>query len=272
MKNRIYIMQGRLSPPITEEKIQEFPKYSYEKEFYNVSKMGLDGIEWICDYSLMNPLLNFYSNSKIRHLIDKTNCNINTICMDFLEDSDELFNANSIRLLENYIDARNYLSDSNFKVIIPLFRKLSFVFLKKLDIVMSNLSLCMTPMTKSNILFEIEDFEGYRKLDNYIYPMNYNICYDIGNRMLNAENIIDELIEFKSRIKHIHIKEKNYMGKSVPLGEGIIGIDGWKNIFRVLRYINYTGDFTLQLARGGFGNEISTVEFQKSFIKGLLNE
>jgi len=268
MKNRIYIMQGRLSTPIT-EKIQEFPKYSYEQEFYNANLIDLDGIEWICDYSLMNPLLNFYSNSKIRHLIDKTNCNINTICMDFLEDSDELFNANSIRLLENYIDAINYLSDSNFKVIIPLFRKLSFVFLKKLDIVMSNLSL-WTPMTKSNILFEIEDFEGYRKLDNYIYPMNYNICYDIGNRMLNAENIIDELIEFKSRIKHIHIKEKNSMGKSVPLGEGIIGIDGWENIFRVLRHINYTGDFTLQLARELCGNEISTVESQKRFIKGLL--
>ena len=43
---KIGILQGRLSPQVNGQ-IQEFPVYSWEKEFDYVKKLNVNGIEWI---------------------------------------------------------------------------------------------------------------------------------------------------------------------------------------------------------------------------------
>ena len=69
---------------------------------------------------------------------------------------------------------------------------------------------------------------------------------------------------------HIHIKEKDTNGDTVPLGTGVIGREGWKDIFAFLRRVDYLGNFTLQIARGEEGKEKETVEEQLEFIKELM--
>jgi len=53
---KIGILQGRLSPQVNGQ-IQEFPVYSWEKEFDYVKKLNVNGIEWIIteNFFLNNP-------------------------------------------------------------------------------------------------------------------------------------------------------------------------------------------------------------------------
>lgn len=255
-------MQGRLSFPINEDKIQEFPKSRWGQEFSSANLIGLDGIEWICDSDINNPLLNFYTINRIEELSNKYNINIDTFCMDFLDNIDEIFNNNSKILLISYIKATSLLVNCP-KIVIPLFKKLTPEFVDKLGNIINTL----IPFgINYNKVFEIDDFDGYRKRFR-----GYRICYDIGNRQLPSENICEELLEFENTITHIHIKEKNKEGVSVPLGQGIIGFNGWEKIFDTLNKIKYRYNFTLQLARGKQGNEIDTVNEQYKLIKGLMN-
>ena len=48
MKNKIGVMQGRLSPPIN-KKIQKFPHNYWKDEFSLARKIGFDLIEWVVD-------------------------------------------------------------------------------------------------------------------------------------------------------------------------------------------------------------------------------
>lgn len=266
--NKINVMQGRLSYPLHIEKIQKFPLYTWKEEFESATSIGLDGIEWICDIDLTNPLLNLYTINKIRELSIIHNININTFCMDFLEDINDIFNENYKRMLTSYIEAAESLSVYSKifyvpKIVIPLFKKLTPEFVDKFSSVINRL---MPLGINYKKVFEIDDFDGYRKRWR-----GYRICYDIGNRQLSAENICDELMEFEDTITHIHIKEKNKEGVSVSLGQGIIGFGGWEKIFETLKKIKYKHDFTLQLARCEHGNEIDTIGKQYIYIKGLLN-
>lgn len=262
MNNKINVMQGRLSPSINIDKIQEFPYNTWVQEILFTKPIGLNGIEWICNIDLINPLLNIYIINKIRELIDTYEINVNIFCMDFLEDIDEIFNTNSRRLLTSYIEAATLLVNSPI-IVIPLFQKLTPEFVDKFESIIYRL---MPLGTVYKCAFEINDFDGYRKRFK-----GHRICYDIGNRQLAAENICEELLEFKYNIRHIHIKEKNEEGVSVPLGQGIIGFAGWEKIFDTLKKIKYRYDFTLQLAREGQGNERLTVRKQFDFIKGLID-
>ncbi len=261
--NKINVMQGRLSFPINEDKIQEFPKNRWGQEFNSSNLIGLDGIEWICDNDLSNPLLNLYTINRIKELQHNYSINIDIFCMDFLENIDNIFEKETKNLLTCFIQAAKILVDVP-KIIIPLFKKLTPEFVDKLENVTNKL---MPLDTTYSRIFEIDDFDGYRKRFG-----GYRICYDIGNRQLPAERICEELIAFHNNIYHIHIKEKNFNGTSVPLGQGVIGFEGWEKIFDTLNKIKYRHDFTLQLARENRGDEIKTVSEQFTYVvKGLLN-
>lgn len=260
--NKINVMQGRLSFPINEGKLQEFPKSRWGQEFDSSNLIGLNGIEWICDNDLSNPLLNLYTIERIKELQYKYSTNIDTFCMDFLEDIDNIFKGTSKNFLTSFIQAASMLTDVP-KIIIPLFKKLTPEFVDKLENVTNRL---MPIGTRYSRIFEIDDFDGYRKRFG-----GYRICYDIGNRQLPAPRICEELVEFHNNIYHIHIKEKDFNGTSVPLGQGVIGFEGWENIFDTLKKIKYKYDFTLQVARETRGNEVSTINKQFKYIKGLLN-
>ena len=83
MMNKIGIMQGRLSKPLN-GKIQSFPKYTWEKEFYLVRKLSLNFLEWTLDQKDLkkNPLLNLRGRSKIKKLSKKYNVKIKSITGD----------------------------------------------------------------------------------------------------------------------------------------------------------------------------------------------
>ena len=66
-KNKLGIMQGRLSP-IIGKKIQFFPRAHWISEFKKINKLKIKNLEWTLDYKNIynNPL---FSEKKIKTLL-----------------------------------------------------------------------------------------------------------------------------------------------------------------------------------------------------------
>ena len=81
MRNKIGIMQGRLSNPVN-NKIQSFPMMEWKEEFSKAEKIGYDLIEWIFD-SLENPIMSDKGVLEIGKYIQNNKVDIHSVCADY---------------------------------------------------------------------------------------------------------------------------------------------------------------------------------------------
>lgn len=276
---KIGLMQGRLTAPKGRKEIQFMPTNDeITKEFLSAKVLNLDYIEWIIPNSVENPMLKGFQDLEcLKHWIKVSNVKIDKICLDFLIDLD----FNECEYLTSITDKINWLANTAFNIncntlIIPIHEKNRNNFNN-----VTNLIRRVIEDYYINVFFEFLDsnsFSGVNFLNDVVMGFKepflsigkLGCCFDIGN---NYERDIIEEMKIYSKyglLKHIHIKEKNKKGISVPLGEGVIGKSGWKNIFKFLKGINYKGDFTLQVARGKDGGEIETIKKQIDFVNRLL--
>ena len=289
--NKIGIMQGRLTKPLHRTDIQ-FPIYNDKeivKEFETAKDIGLDYIEWNICKGVPNLFLgDLDAQQEIKSLIEQF-VSIDSICLDYLMNIKDIQNKTD---LTHYIDIVNWISNMASNIgcnllIIPIHEK-NMDFL-----ILNHLTSIALERFKLKVAFEFLDVNSYTGI-NFINDMNYSnklsfmnfkkigCCFDIGNNCqklgtngrvnLSHDNIIKEMENYNkyNMLYHIHIKEKNTLGKSVELGKGVIGEDGWSRIFKFLKKINYTGNFTLQVTRGKDGKELETVKKQMEFIKELM--
>ena len=75
-----------------------------------------------------------------------------------------------------------------------------------------------------------------------------------------------EIIKLKKHICHFHIKDKNWNGDNVVLGDGDVK---FQYIFRAIKHIKYKGKYTFETNRGE--NPIRTMCDNKIFILKLMN-
>ena len=282
INNLIGVMQGRLTAPKGRKNIQFFPNghMRVSDEFREAKLLHLDYIEWLVTNSSTNPLLgDLYSCERIKNLIENSKVLVNTICLDYLKDVN-LNKAGGFIFAKNTLTwIANMANRIGCKLlIIPIYEKnMDFSTIKSLiSSVIEDYHV--------KIAFEFLDvnsFTGINFISDLIYQdrasfrhsfNNFGIgcCFDIGNNC--GRDIIKELDNYyiHDMLFHIHIKEKNTNGETVSLGTGVIGIEGWKDIFTFLRRVDYLGNFTLQVARGKEGEEIETIKGQLEFIKGLM--
>ena len=76
--NKIGIMHGRLSPPIS-DKIQSFPWHSWRDEFFIAKEIGLSTIEFIFDDKIKyreNPLWSDESITEIKNIVKETEVSV----------------------------------------------------------------------------------------------------------------------------------------------------------------------------------------------------
>ena len=71
----------------------------------------------------------------------------------------------------------------------------------------------------------------------------------------------------KKYICHFHIKDKNWRGENVVLGNGNVN---FKSIFNAIKHIKYKGKYTFETNRGD--NPIRTMCNNKNFILKLMNK
>ena len=275
--NNIGIMQSRLTKPYNRG-IQFFPHdEKWQNEFFLSEQIGLDYIEWIVADG-DNPFFGGFERiENLKLVIQKSAIGIRAICLDYLMDLNWNDKYNYIATSVNWISFIASRIDCQ-TIVIPIYEK-------NLNIT-SITDLIIDPLrrnaTNTKIAFEFLDVDNLVGI-NFINDLNYpdklcfregsfGCCFDIGNNY--KRDIIKEMEMYNNSnmLNHIHIKEKNILGESVSLGEGVFGRQYWKEIFKFLKTINYRGDFTLQVARGKEGEEKEAVKKQLEFVKGLINE
>lgn len=291
--NKLGIMQGRLTAPMERVGIQ-FPLYDLAEitnEFDSAKYLKLDYIEWnICKGTPTLFMGDFYCKETVRGLEESTNILSSSICLDYLMYLD--LKRNDLLLITNMTNwIVNMASNVGCNtLVIPIYNiNMNILPIRYL------ISLISERYYYIKIAFEFLDsnsFTGINFINDLLYVDKLNFrdnakvgcCFDIGNNCLvlgnvvtpphkNYEGIIKEMENYyrHNKLSHIHIKERDKHGNTVQLGKGIIGKKGWREIFSFLKDINYSGDYTLQVARGKNGDEMNHIHSQVEFVKGLIN-
>jgi hexulose-6-phosphate isomerase len=249
------VIQGRLSPPI--EGFQECP-VDWQKEFALLSELNLNHIEWIVTKKSFsaNPIFTD----------DVSEYPISSICADNLVDAQitnkEYLHNNLIPLCE----AAVYNNIAN--ITIPLLEDSSMSDNKRRQAFCSLIIEIIDQYEALNFLFEAE--LGVPQLQE-ILSLSDRCCvtYDTGNITSCGFEHIAYLEQIFDRIKNVHLKDRTYDAQTVyPL----MGDTNFKQIFHFLRKSGYNGLYTLQTARGKFGDETKTIKEHKRIMEDLYNE
>jgi sugar phosphate isomerase/epimerase len=84
-------------------------------------------------------------------------------------------------------------------------------------------------------------------------PEIFGVNYDIGNSAYLGYAHDEEFDAYGDRISLVHIKDRQYEGGSVPLGQGNADIPG---VIERLREMKFNGPVTMQAYRDAPGLEI----------------
>lgn len=248
---KIGIMEGRLSSLIGDE-IQAFPQNSWNDEFEKASKCGFELIEWIFDLYEKNPILDDDGIKKIQALSEKHGIKINSICADYFMKK-KLFNVPDYELRKNLDVLKNILQRSyqlGIEILeIPFVDSSSLKNKNDEDQLIFNLQKIMTLVEDLGIKLTLETDlppSGFKSLLTRFDHPNIKANYDTGNSASLGYDVEEELKVLGSWIANIHIKDRVYGGKTVPLGTGDVNFDSF---FSILSQINFNGDLIIQGAR-----------------------
>ena len=262
MKNKLGVMQGRLSEP-SPGKIQEFPTHNWDSEFPTLKQIGIHLLEWTLDWKdiAKNPIMNKQEIPRILELITLNDVAVPSATLDCYmqfpcwskELDDSSFRQYEILLENSKILGAKYL-------VLPLVDNSSinesykfeslFDFCKEITPLLSN--------AEVEILFEsdysaLELFDFISKFDSTYFGINY----DIGNSASLGFNPEDEIKNYGDWIKNVHVKDRLIGSSTVPLGEGAADFD---KVFNSLANIDYSGNFILQTARSSTGDHVGVIE------------
>jgi hexulose-6-phosphate isomerase len=95
------------------------------------------------------------------------------------------------------------------------------------------------------------------------------VNYDSGNSASLGYVVKEEFAAIGNNIGSVHIKDRICGGGTVPLG---CGNADFAAVFENLRQISYSGDFTLQVARGKVGDEVNWARHNVDFLRGYWAE
>jgi hexulose-6-phosphate isomerase len=275
----IGIMQGRLSPP-EDGRFQSFPRNSWREEIVRAREAGLDYIEWIYDDygASANPITTDEGIVELNTL--KTQYGIATpaICADWLMDfplircTEEERSHREI-VLHDFLRRAQKIGAS--RVVLPFVDASSIRSEREKTTVISALERALPISEETGVEMHLEaDFgpaDFARFLTAIPHPM-IKVNYDTGNSSGLGYIASEEFAAYGNRIGSIHIKDRQRKpdGGVVtrPLGEGSADFD---DIFLSIRSINYSGGFTLQVARGEDGDEVNWIKRQVEFVRRNWN-
>ena len=265
MNNRFGIIQGRLIKPPSKDILQYFPPNWIDE--INITKdLKFGFIEFFKERNI-NQFCPFFTRKGFEIVSDVLNLKkfqSYSFCDDFFIKKNFL----KYKFLKNYFkNISSQLSIINIKLyILPLENKSSLnknnykLYLKKIDQISSILE-------KKNIFLALEttlETKFVNFLFNKSKSKNLYLVYDTGNRAKKGINQLEEIMNLKNKIIHIHLKDKDLRGNNVIIGNGIVN---FKDIFLALKKINYKKNFTFETNRGN--DPIQTMLKNIQFIKKI---
>lgn len=266
-------MQGRLTKP-KGRGIQFFPFDNWRKEFKIAKEIGLNEIEFIFDYENYeeNPLWQ-NSGKEIREAIDETGVQIKSVCFDYFmrrpffkyhgSEKSEVLEENK-KIITHVLDSMNQIGISLIEI--PLVDASSLKNKEEAE-AFRDFLLQIVKSVPDNILFGLETDLPPKPFKEYLdtfEQVRIGANYDSGNSSGIGYLPYEEVTTLGDYIFNVHIKDRIYHGTTVELGTGSAD---FKELFRGLKEIGYTGSFILQAARGTEGSEQNTICRQCQFLK-----
>jgi len=256
MKNKIGVMQGRLSNPVNNE-IQAFPMKEWKEEFSKAEEIGYDLIEWIFD-SLENPIMSDKGVLEMRKNIENSKINIHSVCADYFM-KNLLFDLPKNELKKNFevlVKLIHQCSKLGIKIIeLPFVDSSSLLKKNKINEIFNNLKPIIHILEETGIILTLETDlppdQFYELLNKFNSPY-IKANYDIGNSISNGFDPELEISILKDHIFNVHIKDRIFHGNTVTLGKGDVDFGV---LFASLAKINYKKDLIIQGAREDLGEE-----------------
>ncbi len=179
--------------------------------------------------------------------------------------------AKRIKLQNDFLNIVNQSGKIGIKfIVLPLVDN-GKLESQKQEMILINFLRKIYSVLRSNrikILFET-DFEPnkYLKFMKKFNHKFFGINYDTGNSASYGFNPNEEISLYGKYVNNVHIKDRLYNGKTVPLGQGNAD---FMSVFKKLKQINYKGNFILQGARSKNNQHVLVVKEYRNFITKLL--
>jgi L-ribulose-5-phosphate 3-epimerase len=263
--NCLGMMQGRLVPP-EEGALQRFPRSRWADEFDLAALVPLEYIEWIYDKhgADVNPLMEDDGINQLRHRIESTGVAIRSVCADYFMEYPFLRCPGSTEVLLRLLDRCQAIG----------VRRLVLPFVDNSAITASELGLATEFLQKAAARAHDAGVELH--LEMSLQPRIFaellcqlpestvKVNYDSGNSASLGYRTDQEFAAIGTRIGSVHIKDRTLGGGTVPLGSGNADFDA---LYHHLREVRYSGDFTLQVARGKDGDEVNWARHNIEFVR-----
>ena len=262
-------IQGRMSPTPSRKILQYFPKKNWKKEFQYAKKYNFTFIEYFGERKLNknNPIWNQRKLKEINNLAKKNNLINYSFCDDYFINH-SLINYKNFH--EYYNSVVKNLSVINIKIyILALFEK-SLINKKNFKKFVEILKDIADKLKVKKIKLALETNLDPKSINCLIKSINRNnvsIVYDTGNRLKKKNLQYKEIIELKKHICHFHLKDKNWKGQNVVMGNGAVN---FKHIFKAIKKNKYKGKYAFETNRGS--DPIKTMCDNKNYIQKIIKQ
>jgi L-ribulose-5-phosphate 3-epimerase len=266
--NRIGVMQGRLLPPEA-GRLQCFPLARWREEFSRAAEAGLEYIEWIYDgYGAdANPLMTDAGVAELRSIIASTGVAVSSVCADYFMEYPLARSPQAAQVLWRMLPRLCAIGVQ--RVVLP-FVDNSGIKPNEFDLVVQLLkdaALCAADFSVELHLETSLPPAAFADLLARLPAESVKVNYDSGNSASLGYPPAEEFAAIGDRVGSVHIKDRIRNGGTVPLGSGSADFEG---LFDELRRISYGGDFTLQVARGVAGEEVTWARKNIEFVRRHL--
>ncbi len=265
------IMQGRLVPP-EPGRLQAFPRRRWADEFAFAAAVPLSYIEWIYDAygEDVNPLRTEDRIEELLRLQQATGVAIRSLCADWFMDFPLLRCTE-----EQRTERQNFLAEllqraqkiGVNRIVLPFVDASSIETIEDTETVGRTLEAVLPQAEATGVELHLETSLGpaafAKLLARLPHPM-VKVNYDTGNSAALGYQASEEFAHYGLRIGSVHIKDRVLGGGTVSLGTGNVDFD---DVFDGLKELNYSGDFTMQIARGESGGEVGWAKGNMAFIR-----
>jgi L-ribulose-5-phosphate 3-epimerase len=273
---KLGVMQGRLVPP-EPKRFQSFPRQRWREEFALAAAAGLETIEWIYDAygEDVNPLGTDAGVKEMQALSAAHCVGVESVCADWFMDfpvlrvdGDEALHRwqrlrwlmercaklSINRIVLPFVDASSIQTSADGEQVVAGIRTVIDI-IDQLDVEI-HLETSLAPAAFALLLSDI----GHPRV---------KVNYDSGNSASLGFKPAEEFAQYGSHIGSVHIKDRQFGGGTVPLGQGDADFN---DLFSALEATNYRRDFILQVARGVEGEELEWVGENAKTARTLINQ
>lgn len=271
------IMQGRLSPPLG-DRIQAFPKYTWQDEFPKAKKCGLQLIEWVfqADQWEKNPLASDEGISEIKELIKETGVHVYSVCADYFKDLPLLRvgaaeESNRTHMLQ-FVMAQCRKLGVKY-LVLPFVETAEIRTPEELEDIAEKLRRLYRNAFYEQVCLPLETTLGPEEFRKFLQRIDHpciGVNYDIGDSAFLGFDTEQEISTYGERILNVHVKDRVKGGTTVPLGAGHAQFD---RTFRALARKRYEGPIIFQVARQGdeVENAVQNLEFIRPYMIKYFN-